>query len=271
MGESRRMRPLLGTFVEIGANGGGTDVDLAINEAFARIEAIQAMLSFQDPESEISRLNQRPGQWLPMSHPSLRVLRLARAIGIASKERFNCTVGGKMVSWGLLPGRESAARIEVGNAHDIDIRRGAARLRRPVLVTLDGIAKGFAVDRAIAVLMRHGVPSAWVNAGGDLRVYGDKSLDISRREIDGSFTKLGVLNNGAVASSFAGDYADKDLPSRLVGALPGNSEAAVVVSVMASNAWRADALTKVAGATPPPERSRIVSRMGGRLIEAGTL
>ncbi len=267
--EVRRMRPLLGTYVEIGADGPGASTQHALNAAFTSMEAIHRALSFQDPHSELSRLNRTPGQWVPMSRMGLQVLKLARAIGVASGERFNCAVGGQMVHWGALPDHTGDARIAIGNAQDIEIRSGSARLRRAVLVTLDGIAKGFAVDRAIATLVRHGMSSGWVNAGGDLRVYGDKRLDVVRRDVDGHLQPLGYLENGAMASSFAGGEGAKDLPGRMVGSAAKGADSGTVISVMANSAWRADALTKVAAAIAVTERSTLVSRLGGAVVTTG--
>jgi thiamine biosynthesis lipoprotein len=264
------MRPTLGTYVEIGAAGSGTAAQCAINEAFAVIQTVHAALSFQHPDSELSRLNRHPGQWVAVSRIALQVLKLARVIGLASGERFNCTVGGQMVRWGALPDHTGNERIEVGTAQDIEFRRGAVRLRRAVLVTLDGIAKGFAVDRAIATLRRHGVTSGWVNAGGDLRVYGDRRLDLVRREEDGGLRKIGCLQNGAMASSFAGSQREEYLPGRIVGATAQRGDPHSVVSVLADNAWRADALTKVAAVTPAAERAALVAGLGGTLITDGT-
>lgn len=118
------MRPLLGTFVEIGVDGGSASAQRAIDEAFAAMAAVQRAMSFQDPDSEISRLNRRPGQWQAMSGLTLRVLRLARGVGLASQNRFNCTVGGQLVSWGALPDHGPAARIDVGSPLDLEFRWG---------------------------------------------------------------------------------------------------------------------------------------------------
>ena len=50
---------------------------------------------------------------------------------------------------------------------------GRVRFERPdVAVDLGGIAKGFAVDRAIEVLRAQGISRALVNAGGDLAAFG---------------------------------------------------------------------------------------------------
>lgn len=268
--EVRRMRPLLGTYVEIGADGPGAITQRVVNEAFSVIESIHVALSFQDPDSELSRLNRVPGQWVAISHSGLRVLQLAQAIGVASRGRFNCTVGGQMVRWGLLPDHTGDERIAIGNAQDIEIRSGSARLRRAVLVTLDGIAKGFAVDRAIGMLMRYKLSSAWVNAGGDLRVCGEKRLEIARRNIDGQLQALGYLSNAALATSFAGAQNTSDLQGRIAGTVAHRREAGSIISIIAGSAWRADALTKVAAATAVAERAIVIARMGGAVVTTGS-
>ena len=52
---------------------------------------------------------------------------------------------------------------------------GHVRFRRPLLIDFGGIAKGFAVDRAVEILKRKRVMAGIVNAGGDLRVFGSAS------------------------------------------------------------------------------------------------
>jgi thiamine biosynthesis lipoprotein len=56
------------------------------------------------------------------------------------------------------------------------------RFRHPgVRIDLGGIAKGFAVDRALEVLRRFGIPSGMVNAGGDLAGFGPQPHTIHIR------------------------------------------------------------------------------------------
>src|SRR4029078_3507060 len=51
----------------------------------------------------------------------------------------------------------------------------------PLSLDLGGLAKGFAVDRAVEALQLDGVSSAVVNAGGDVRVFGARSSTIHVR------------------------------------------------------------------------------------------
>jgi thiamine biosynthesis lipoprotein len=266
---SRRMRPLLGTFVEIGARigaGGGPDADAAITAAFAGIETIQRLLSFHDPDSDLSRLNRRPGDEIELHPLSLRVLRLARCITRASGGLFNCTVGGALVRLGRLPDHGGAPPLEYGTADDIEIfpDRNSARLRRPLRITLDGIAKGYAVDHGVRILRRQGVDSGWINAGGDLRVFGELRFPVRRPELDGSFTSFGELHRTALATSSVCNIPDSRFPGCIVAA-GAQTPATGMWSVLAAQAWRADALTKVAALAQDAARETLLRRLGGRL------
>jgi thiamine biosynthesis lipoprotein len=269
MTEIRRMRPLLGTFVEIGVIGGHSWANAAIDRAFAKIARLHDLLSFQLPDSELSRLNADVSNWVAVSRETLRVLRLARAFMRKSDHLFNCTIGGALVAQGVLPDHGIASNMMRGNADDIEIATHRARLMRPVRVTLDGIAKGYAVDAAVAILKKQGVSHGWINAGGDMRAFGDHVLPVTQRQADGSMKMLGGLKQAAIATSHVGNKIDPRFPGVIVAgdAVERVALAPAVFSVMARFAWRADALTKVAALAPVTERAQRVTALGGVLIE----
>lgn len=258
----RRLRPLLGTFVEIGAHS--LD-EAAVEAAFSAIQAVQRALSFQDPDSELSRLNRCGGAFVEVSPCTVRVLRLARAMMKASGQLFDCTIGAQLVRRGVLPSHDGAGSIDSGCADDIEIRGGCVRLRRPIQITLDGIAKGYAVDAGIRTLRRCGVDAGWINAGGDLRAFGPVTVPVYRREPDGTMSALGGLRDAAIATSATASRPSKRFPSRIVGPARTWPDAGVW-SVLAHRAWRADALTKVAALLPAARREAFVQRLGGRLV-----
>ena len=68
MTEHRRMKPLLGTFVEIGADAPDTVANSAIEAGFGAIQTIHTLASLQDPDSELSRLNRAQGEEIEL-HP----------------------------------------------------------------------------------------------------------------------------------------------------------------------------------------------------------
>ncbi|MGD8930447.1 MAG: FAD:protein FMN transferase [Lysobacterales bacterium] len=263
--ETRRMRPLLGTFVEVGVHGDGAGAVATINAAFAVISRIERLLSFQDAESELNRLNRRCGRWVALSPDSLRVLTLARAMTRASGGRFNCTLGGRLVRCGGLPDHGQPRYLESGDAGDIELRPGAARLCRPVRVTLDGIAKGYAVDRGVLALKAQGAEYGWINAGGDLRVFGDRELPVQGRTEDGALPWLTTVKRAAMATSRIGGEPEPGHPALIPDAHRYGGHPRFL-TVLAARAWRADALTKVAAMAPPHEAAAAVAALGGALL-----
>jgi thiamine biosynthesis lipoprotein len=188
---------------------------------------------------------------------------------VASDGLFNCTLGGAMIQSGILPNHnvknQDVAAIQIsGVADDIQIHGNAIKLSNSIKITLDGIAKGYAVDCAIAQLKRGGIKAAWVNAGGDLRVYGDLVLPVHRREINGEYVSLGGLQNAALATSTVTVDYDNAFPGKIVGSLV--SPALGSWTVMAHYAWRADALTKVACLSATADRAATIERLGGRIV-----
>jgi thiamine biosynthesis lipoprotein len=103
---------------------------------------------------------------------------------------------------------------------------------------LDGIAKGFAVDRAVEALQHAGVRDGVVNAGGDLRVFGAVFEDVYVRppRCPDRLIHIGRVRDAAVATSAATQVVDPRLRRRA----PRSAGATVI----AADCITADALTK---------------------------
>lgn len=258
-----RMKPLLGTFVEIGSSQDLTFTDPAIEAAFDVIRCVHDKLSFHEPESELSKLNSLPYVTLQLSSLTVVALRLARGMTRASKGLFNFATGGRLVRLGILPNHGGPEPLDFGDWTDLELRGHHARLLRPVRLCLDGIAKGYAVDLAIKTLKRFGLENAFVNAGGDLRTYGNVDLPIRCRSFDGRNDWTGFFRDGAMATSWTQQEIDPRFPSVIVS--PFNQLESGTWTVTAKSAWLADSLTKVAGTAPSSVRRNLVSDLGGDL------
>jgi thiamine biosynthesis lipoprotein len=205
----KRCRPQLGTFVEIEVDEiGGLDALAAIEQGFAAVARVAARMSFHDPASDLSRINAAAaGSSLRLDPWTVELLALAQALHTATGGSFDCGVGVHLKRWGLLPTHADARpndEAEGGSIADLEILdAGRVRLRRAVCLDLGGIAKGYAVDQAIAALERAGVTSAIVNAGGDLRVLGERARPIHLRRPDAPdrLVHAGDLADGALATS----------------------------------------------------------------------
>lgn len=265
--ELRRQRPLLGCFVEIGVRARSLGAQRSVTRAFDQVELVHRLLSFHNPDSDLSRLNRASGSEVVLHPIAAHVLHLACKTMQASGGLFNCTVGGELVSLRRLPEIVSAPVVDVGEASDIQLCGRRARLVRPVLITLDGIAKGYAVDLAVASLERDGIDAGWVNAGGDMRVFGELRIPVHRRELDGRLVAIGELGRGAIATSRVDSGIDARFPGMIVGS--GKAKPARGLwTVLARRAWLADALTKIAALASVTERSGLLERLGARLLPA---
>jgi FAD:protein FMN transferase len=120
-----------------------------------------------------------------------------------------------------------------------------------VKIDLGGIAKGFAVDRAVEVLRGHGIAAGLVNAGGDLRVFGPRcyAVDIrDPRQPDHPLYRV-ALRDAALASS-AGRFdpacSRHALDSGVIDPLTAMPVRSIIgATACAPSCMIADALTKV--------------------------
>lgn len=256
----------MGTLVQIVAHG-PRDIDLgqAVGDAFAAVDKVDRLMSFHNPESELSQLNRQAVNAPVPVHPwTYFVLRRAQRISRVSDGVFDITVAPLLVDAGWLP-RGEVPNPESGHWECIDLSvEGQVYLHRPVLMDLGGIAKGFAVDVAIHALRRAGCTDATVNAGGDLRRFGAAPEVIHLRGENG-LMPVAELRSGAIATS----SPPKTYPDRLaqpIGCIMDPKRAAAweasgSVMVAARTCMLADALTKVAALLGPACES-VLNRFG---------
>ena len=250
--EVRRARPLLGTFVQISA--GGKDaiaLELAINAAFAAVAEVHRLMSFHDPESDVSRMNRDAFHKSVRVHPwTSRVLKGAYEFSRNSDGVFDITTARQLVNWNYLPRPD--VRFSSRSWRDIVLEEKCnVRFRQPLIVDLGGIAKGFAVDRAIETLKANGVMAGIVNAGGDVRVFGStpQLIHVRHPAAPGRAAGMVRLRERAMATSGIYFTRKKDgvrYVSPLLDGHTGRSARELIsVSVAATECMPADALTKI--------------------------
>ena len=258
----------MGTLVHVSASGpdAGT-ARQAVDAALAAVEGVERLMSFHDPESELSRLNREAGRRPQTVHPwTWAVLRRASRIAEQSDGLFDITVAPLLVREGLLPGPEHAS-LKCGSWRHIMLRPDrAVFLERPMLLDLGGIAKGYAVDRAIHELKRRGCTQGVVNAGGDLRRFGPVAQPIHLRRRDG-LVQVAELRCGAIATSARHTVHAGRLAQPLGSIFDPRTHLAWsgsgAVLVAARSCVIADALTKVA-ALAGPACEGLLARFGAR-------
>ena len=264
MNSISRCKPLLGTYVRLTLTADAArETLLAMSvRAFARIQRVERLMSFHDPDSELSRLNRlahrRP---CPVSAETEAVLRQAQRLSRASHGLFDISIAPALIRQGLLPAID-ADIDESANWRDLRLENGRVSFAKKMLIDLGGIAKGYAVDQAMSVLSDD--IDAVINAGGDIRMnrWRDKTVSIRYAASGHEQTVEAPMRAAAIASS-AGYY----LNGKSAIIAPGQRQAPAspcVYSVFASNCMLADALTKIAFLSGG--RHDLIRASGARLL-----
>ncbi|MBI3566534.1 MAG: FAD:protein FMN transferase [Elusimicrobia bacterium] len=249
--ETARMRWLMGTMCSIEASG-GPDADAAAAAAFDEIDRWDRVLSLYKPDSELNRLNAAAGKGPFRASPELyaqteAALRLARATGGA----FDPTVLP-------LEKRGPAALPLVGWARvRLDPAARAIELPKAGMgLDFGGIGKGWALDRAAAVLRARGVVRARMNFGGQILVLGAPA--------GGGEWSVAVPGRSGPIALTAGSVStsgDSERPGHIVSPFDGRpvrrtlQATAVLPTATEADAWSTALF--VLGKTPPsfPGRS----------------
>lgn len=201
----RRSQIALGTVVEIQVRGMAVDqADRAVTAAFQEIHRVETLL--QDAASfKAGPIWAGPEvDWL---------LGQCNHFWHLSAGAFDCAIGPLVDAWGFntpspalpAPG-DLVLALEQSGWQDLRAMPGGTwEAARPVSLAFGAIGKGYAVDRALAVLQEHGVGEALVNAGGDLSALGGSwSAGIQHPRHPGQLVAQFELVDQAAATS--GDY-----------------------------------------------------------------
>ncbi|MCP5113781.1 MAG: FAD:protein FMN transferase [bacterium] len=178
--EVRRARYVMGTIFEITAHGSDSRrVTKAVEKAFEAIRQSDRTLSHYVADSDLSRFNASRGTY-EASEELYQVVARSIELSQATSGAFDITVAGLVTRWeraagvNQLPsGAEIAALLRGAGCDHIRLQPGnrLSRANPNVRINVGGIGKGWAVDRAIAVLGEHGIHNALVSAGTST-VYG---------------------------------------------------------------------------------------------------
>jgi len=253
----RRARPLLGTLVEIEVAGRSErEMLAAIDAAFEAVARVHRLMSFHDQDSDVSRLNREAHVKPTTVHGwTFAVLEAAVELHRRSNGIFDIAIAPVLQALGLLPGmRERASAVPGTRAFDaVELLPGRTVRFHDTAIGIDlgGIAKGFAVDRALEAIRGFGITSAIVNAGGDLAAFGEQphSVHVRHPRNPAQLVCSVEIRNEALASSAprfdpfdAIDTTDTAVIDPVTQRAPDTVEG---VTVRAASCMIADALTKI--------------------------
>lgn len=144
------------------------------------VDEVDAQMSIWRPDSDLMRLNAAPvGAWIVLPERLRAVLGLGIEIGRASGGVFDIGMGDAVSAWGFGPKPATPDDIRAAMArsrrpaHEVlDIDGAHIRKSAPIALDLNGIAKGYGVDRLAETLRDHGISDALVGIDGEMRAMG---------------------------------------------------------------------------------------------------
>ena len=259
-----------------------SDAERAADAAFREMYRIESVMSNWRSTSEISRLNAGSnGAPFAVSRELYAIIDSSLFYSKATAGAFDVTVRPLVVLWGFeggeakLPTDEEIARARslVGYRKVVlDSARSTVTLQPGMQIDLAGVAKGYALDRCVAVIKKLGVKNALVNLGGNIYAlgapHGETGWTIGIRDPKGGLGTVGslLLRDQAVATS--GNYEnfvelDGKRYGHLIDPRTGRPVSAVLsATVVAPTGLSSDALSKLFVLGPDAAREA-VARLPG--------
>jgi FAD:protein FMN transferase len=273
-----KTRLAMGTFVSMTLLHPSRDqAEDAMGEAFFEIDRLSRSMSRFDETTAVTLLNREGflkdvppevGEVVKRALEYYRISNGAFDISVKPvvdlfKERFS--KGKKM------PPTEGELReaLRLVNASNIEFEGSSLRFKHPGMgITLDGIAKGYIVDRASHVLAKHRIKNHLINAGGDIRTMGHRrdkqpwTIAVQDPQKKKHYPDIIHMTDGAIATSGNYEiYFDKEkMFHHIINPNTGLSpDESTSVSVLAETAMDADALSTSVFVMNPERGTRFIN------------
>lgn len=193
----------------------GSEEDFAA--AFNEMRRIEKSMDIHDPESEISRVNRLASKKaVQIGKEIFEILEESVEYSALTSGAFDVSIRPLSRLWGdrgklkeIPEAREIEEKLPLVNYKNIilDERNQTVEFKKKGMVLdLGAIAKGYALDRAIKVLQGRGIKEALINAGGDIRVMGERVWKVGLQHPRKENEVLAVIRLKDQAIATSGDY-----------------------------------------------------------------
>lgn len=275
---------LMGTDIELLASD--TDeakVNAAFDAAIAEMARIENEMSEWKEESPVSMINRKAGQEaVTVPDELLHVIVAGQIISELSGGAFDISWAAMRDVWKFSKGFEKVPTPEevkktqpLINYRDIQVDQAKKTvfLKKPgMAIGLGGIAKGYAVDKAMQVMVNAGIKNAVIKAGGDMRIQGTEDAQpwpIGIRHPRDKNKLLGTLALTNISISTSGDYEhffikDGVLYHHIIDPKTGYpARECQSVTILAPDTMTSDALTKVVFVLGPEKGMKLIQSLPG--------
>ncbi|MAQ19444.1 MAG: hypothetical protein CMN30_32175 [Sandaracinus sp.] len=215
-----RSRPLMGTVFIIKVDATEEVAGPALDAAFDEIERLEDVLSEWRSDSEISRINQNAGvRPVAVGEDVFRVVKAGVDVSRWSQGAFDLSWAALRGLYDFRPGRqrvpdrrEVRPRLRLIDYRKIQIDEDARTVfleTEGMAIGTGGIGKGYALDRAGAILREAGIESYMLFGGGQVQVHGmrgDRPWRVGIQHPRNESTYFAFLESEGGSISTSGDY-----------------------------------------------------------------
>jgi len=256
-----------------------TQASKAIDHAFQEIDRLEQVMSIYKPASELSRLNSTAHlQLQTISSDLYQVIKESLHYSELTEGEFDVTVGPLAERWKAVgrgeqapgPAEEKRLRSAVGYRQvELIPPNGIHFHSSGLAIDLGAIGKGYAVDRAAAVLHDFGIESALINSGGSTFYAmgcppSQSGWLVHLCDPSAHFGPHVLLNENSVSTSQQTPPSLLGMPSfgHIIDAVAGEPlDSATAVSVVAESATASDALSTALLLMGPAKGRDLVKRL----------
>lgn len=197
-------------------NAYGSNSENAVKAAQNEINRLDKLLSVQNENSEIFKLNQ--SKEMTVSNDTLTLVTRSKEIYTLTDGTFDISCEPLTREWGFYSGLENKVpskkaietALEGVGAEHIKIENSTVTLDDNTSLDLGGIAKGYASHKAAEILKDNGVTSALMSLGGNVRAVGSKpdgeSWSVAITDPDDNTKSIGTLKVSDKAVVTSGGY-----------------------------------------------------------------
>jgi len=258
--EYKSMQFFMDTYIKmIVVSGDKEKAEESMQEAFRVFSDLDSKLSIYNPQSELSKLNNRKSI-IVKDQSLLEIIRKSEKYANLTRGAFDPTIGSLKLLYPIgqenpVPPRDEEIEKALECSGYKKVKLSDRKLEKPADMVIDfgGILKGHAVDNAMEILKKRGVKSALIDAGGNIKVIGKNALGkdwrigVQHPRSPDKIMTIILLRDQAVATS--GDYQrcffyNKVRYHHIINPFTGKpARKAISATVIAPDAETADALS----------------------------
>ena len=277
-----RTRPLMSTVFRIQVDSPPSNAENVIRQAFEEVERLETVLSEWREDSDISKVNSLAGKKaVKVGDDTLRVVDAGMDVSMWSRGAFDLSWAAL---WGLYDFRPDSIKIptpeqvrpRLGLIDYKNIRvskkyKTVFLKKRGMAIGTGGIAKGYALDHAGAILRGGGVDSYMIFGGGQVQVHGERDGRPWRVGIQhprDPSTYFAALESTGASFSTSGDYEHAVFDGagnrwhHIIDTRTGRpADKSLSVTIMTSEGIYADALSTAAFVLGPEKALKMLRRI----------